>query len=338
MGRKRSRFLNLPVRMKARERASGIYFYYFTGDKELPLGSDYVAAVQKWAEYEGGNAKATTNVITFRYIAQKYFAGEQFKKLAPRTQKDYLSDVGNLYKFFDNPPAPLPEIQRHTIAQYRDWRKVTHSTQELALMSSIWNWASEQGYTDLPNPCTRVKRNRSKGRDVYVDDALFQKVYEKADQPTRDAMDLAHLVGQRPGDSLRFKETDIKDGALWLRQGKTGTPVRVAIAGKLKEVVDRILARKAAIKGKVRSLSLVVNEKGQALSPSALDNRFEDARRTAGVALNSFQFRDLRSKAATEVDDSVGIEAAQRLLGHKSPAMTKHYVRNRKGKLVQPTR
>jgi len=102
-------------------------------------------------------------------------------------------------------------------------------------------------------------------------------------------------------------------------------------------VIERIKARKAATPG-IRSLALVVNERGLALSASALDNRFEAARRAAGVELNSFQFRDLRAKAATETEEQIGMEAAQNLLGHKSSGMTAHYVRNRKGKLVKPTR
>ena len=323
--------------MKARKRSSGTYYYYYDGKRELPLGKDYVTAVAKWADLEGGNAPKTVAKITFRFVAEKYFQSETFKAKAPRTQKDYLRDVGKLYEYFDDPPAPIDEIEPHHIALYRDWRKNTHSTQELGCFSAIWAFAREQGYTKLVNPATGIKRNRGTGRDVYIDDALFNKVYDKADQPTRDAMDLAWLAAQRPGDSLRFRETDIRDGALWVHQGKTGTKVRVEIVGKLAEVIERIKARKAATPG-VRSLALVVNEQGQPLTPSALDNRFEDARRDAGVDLHAFQFRDLRAKAATEKEEQVGIEAAQNLLGHKSANMTAHYVRNRKGKLVKPTR
>lgn len=323
--------------MKARKRPSGTYYYYFTGTKEIALGSDYVAAVAKWAELEGGNAPTKVSKITFRFIAEKYFASEAFKAKAPRTQKDYLRDVTKLYEYFDDPPAPIDEIEPHHIALYRDWRKSTHSTQELGCFSAIWAEAKEKGYTKLTNPASGVRRNRGSGRDVYVDDELFNKVYEKADQPTRDAMDLAWLAGQRPGDSLRFKETDIREGALWVRQGKTGTKVRVEITGKLAEVIERIKARKSATDG-IRSLALVVNEAGQALTPSALDNRFEDARRAAGVDLNSFQFRDLRAKAGTEKEERDGMQGAQDLLGHRSANMTTHYVRNRKGKLVKPTR
>lgn len=346
MGRKRSTHLNLPVRMLARVRSSATYFYYFDGQREIALGKDYVAAVRKWAELEGGNAKqAAATVITFKYAAEKYLLSDTYKRKAPRTQKDNLDELVYLYKIFSE--GPLDAIEPHMIAQYRDWRKVTRSTQELALFSAIWNWSREQGYTAKPNPTVGVKRNRAKGRGhIDIDEATFDVVYEKADQPTKDAMDLAFLAGQRPGDSLRWKEQDIKEGALWVRQGKTGTPVRIEVIGKLKEVIDRIMARKAAIdaapckkgKTKVRSFALVVNETGQALTYSALDGRFGKAREAAKIGTHDFQFRDLRAKAATEVEELRGMDQAQGLLGHASSKMTAHYIRNRRGKLVKPTR
>lgn len=53
MGRKPSRWSNLPRGMRARERGKKIHYYLDTGGKprvEIPLGSDYALAVQKWAE------------------------------------------------------------------------------------------------------------------------------------------------------------------------------------------------------------------------------------------------------------------------------------------------
>jgi len=317
LGRKRTIHLNLPVHMKARVRSSGTYYYYFDGSKEIALGSDYLLAVRKWADLEGGSA-AYKNVtdITFRFVAERYVQKELFKK-APRTQKDYLRDIENLYKFFDKPPVAIDKIEPHMIAQYRDWRKVTHSTQELAIFSAIWNWSREQGYTSKANPTVGIKRNRAKGRDAYITDEMFTAVYENADQPLRDAMDFAHLAGQRPADSLKFKETDIRDGALWVTQGKTGTKLRIQIVGELEQLILRIKAP---------------------LTYAALDARFGKARDAAGIEAKDFQFRDLRAKAATEVEDQSGMDAAQGLLGHANASMTNHYVRQRMGKLVQPTK
>ncbi|HJV51413.1 MAG TPA: hypothetical protein VJ652_08140 [Noviherbaspirillum sp.] len=61
-------------------------------------------------------------------------------------------------------------------------------------------------------------------------------------------------------------------------------------------------------------------------TPAALHK----ARDAAGV---SFQFRDLRAKAATDTDD---LAHAQRLLGHKNRSTTEIYTRERKGDLVRP--
>jgi integrase len=349
MGRKRSVHLNLPKGMRARVRPGATYYFYDTGAAEIPLGKDYVAAVRKWADLEGGAAPAQAAAITtFRSVAEAYVASPAFKRLKPRTQRDILGsgkpkpdgtlggDLAKLYAFFDDPPAPLDSIEPHHIAKYRDHRGSTHSTQEIALLSAIWNWAREQGYTKLANPTVGVGRNRAEGRDVYVTDAMFAKVYRWADQSVKDAMDLAHLAGQRPADCLKMREQDVRDGALWVSQGKTGTKVRIAIVGKLKTVIDRIMARKKALT--VRSFALVIDADGKPLSAGQLDYRFGWAREQANIAPADFQFRDLRAKAATETDDARGIEAAQGLLGHASAGMTRKYVRRRAGKLVEPTK
>lgn len=42
-----------------------------------------------------------------------------------------------------------------------------------------------------------------------------------------DAMDLALLTGQRLADVLKIKRVDIRDGALWVVQNKTGARLGV---------------------------------------------------------------------------------------------------------------
>ena len=54
-----------------------------------------------------------------------------------------------------------------------------------------------------------------------------QAVWDAADWPTRDAMDLAYLTGQRPADVLKMRLPDIRDGFLWLTQGKTRKKLRM---------------------------------------------------------------------------------------------------------------
>ncbi|KST72336.1 hypothetical protein WS76_28085 [Burkholderia humptydooensis] len=88
--------------------------------------------------------------------------------------------------------------------------------------------------TKAANPCLGIKKYSESGRDVYVEDDLFRKVYDHADQPTRDAMDLAYLTGQRPQDTLLHDERDIRDNFLHIDQGKTGKKLRMEVTGELR--------------------------------------------------------------------------------------------------------
>lgn len=338
MGRKPTKNLNLPPRMRARKQRSGkVYYYYDLAEiprREIPLGADYALAVKRWAELEIDAKPRHVTIITFRYVAERY-QREVIPTKSDATQRDNLRELANLYKFFDNPPAPLEQIQPVHIRQYLDWRRGARirANREKALFSHIWNKAREWGYTALHNPCQGVKGYKETGRDVYVEDAQYRALWEAADEPTRDAIDLAYLTGQRPADTLKFNETDIRDGALLVAQNKTGKRLRIAIIGELAKVIDRIMERKRAYK--VRNLALICKEDGQPLTKCALRKRFDKARAVAGV---SFQFRDLRAKAGTDKANAKDLREAQKQLGHKTIQMTEHYVRNRLGEKVEPTK
>ncbi|RQH05841.1 integrase [Paraburkholderia dinghuensis] len=150
-------------------------------------------------------------------------------------------------------------------------------------------------------------------------------------------MELAYLAGQRPPDTLNYDERDLRDGFLFIGQGKTGRKLRMEVVGELKAVIDRIKARKAGYK--VVSTALVVTETGQRMTLRTLQYRFRTARVAAGIPATDFQFRDLRAKAGTDKTDAKGdIRQAQKHFGHGSISMTEHYVRKRRGEKVGPTR
>ncbi|ONN66731.1 tyrosine-type recombinase/integrase [Herbaspirillum sp. VT-16-41] len=361
MGRKPSKNANLPRGVRAREQRSGIiYYYYDAGGKprrEIPLGSNYVEAVRKWAELEALPPTTVSKVVTFRYACEVY----QKKYLienAPKTREEKLRQIETLLAFFDNPPAPLEEIKPIHIKQFLSWRVQrtqdalrkrgepvegnegrVAANREKSLISHIWNAARAEGLTDLPNPCAGIKSFREYGRETYVYDDAFKVVWDKADVPTREAMDLAYLTGGRPADLLKIDEMHLRDGNIEVRQNKTGHKLRIAIQGKLARLIDRIKARKRALSGVVVSTRLLVNEEGQPLGRSALRFRFENARAAAGIEGDDFQFRDLRAKAATDkTDETRDIREAQQQLGHTSVTMTETYVRKRRGKKVTPTK
>lgn len=174
--------------------------------------------------------------------------------------------------------------------------------------------------------------------------SVFNAVYEAACQPIKDALDLAYLTGQRVSDTIAMSETDISNGKLTVVQGKTKKKLRINIVGQLEMLINKITTRKAG--HKVRTLQLIYNEKGRAVTLNRLQIRFREARERAALAnpslkleIEQFQFRDLRAKAATDIhEDTRDITAAQKLLGHTTIGMTEDYLRDRRGESVKPTK
>src|SRR5260363_422242 len=78
-------------------------------------------AVKKWAELTVNAQPRHTELITFRYAAERY-QREILPQKALRTQQDNLKELAKLYEFFDTPPAPLNKIEPIHIRQYLDWR------------------------------------------------------------------------------------------------------------------------------------------------------------------------------------------------------------------------
>lgn len=331
-------------RLRKRKRGKLIYYSYDMGGKprkEIYLGKDYGLAILEYAKLEKDRTAVAhvKSVLTFAFVAQQYLV-QIIPTKSPRTQKDNLGELKQLLLFFNDPPAPLDEIQPQHVKQYlrdRGKKAPVRANREKALLSAIWNFARETGYTSLANPCAGVKGHKETGREIYIEDEVFAKVYEEACEPLRDTLDLAYLTGQRIADVLKMDERDIRDGYLGIRQNKTDALQRMEVAGELKVVLSRISARKAALK--VRSTKLIITVEGAAMTTAILRKRFDDAREAAKVPKAEFQMRDLRAKAGTDKAESSGdILQAKDQLGHTTVAMTEHYIRRRRGKKVTSTK
>jgi len=163
MGRKPYKNRNLPTRLAAHRQKSGRVFYYYVvggkARKRIPLGSDYALAVRKWAELEMNTNGKLQAVVTFRYAAERYLT-EVVPTKAPRTQQDNPLQLKFLYQFFDNPPAPLDQIEPATsnniwtgVAKDPRLKRIERKRFSLTSGIALGGW----GYTTFPNPCQGIK-------------------------------------------------------------------------------------------------------------------------------------------------------------------------------------
>lgn len=109
-------------------------------------------------------------------------------------------------------------------------------------------------------------------------------------------------------------------------------------------LINRLMEQRE-LRGVLHSY-LVVTLDGRHLTKVVLGHRFDNAResailraleshdRTLAQSIRNFQFRDIRPKAASEIDD---LGDASRLLGHSDKRITER-VYCRVEKIVKPTR
>ncbi|WP_334597474.1 tyrosine-type recombinase/integrase [Pseudomonas alvandae] len=342
---------DLPPRMirRERKRKSGYVWvsYYYDGRtadgrrKEIPLGNDLDEAKVEWARLD---RKAIPKPSHLMGSVFDRYESQVMPGLTKGTQDDYQKGLRQLRKSFEL--APVDAMTPQVIAQYRDTRSAkVRANREIALLSTIFTHAREWGLTDKANPCSRLRRNKEVPRDFYAGEIVWNAVYEEADQELKDAMDLAYLSGQRPGDVLKVSKTDINNGFLRVGQDKTGKLLRIRLHdSRLGIFLDELLDRKAM--AGITTSTLITNKNGLRMSYAMLRNRWDEARDRAAAnaaangdtalvaTIRQFQFRDIRPKAASEIED---IGDASRLLGHSKEEMTKRVYR-RVGEIVKPTK
>lgn len=325
MGRRRSSNFDDPPRFHRK----GNVWYHVSGSAPrvwTKLSNDRAEALRLWAMRESIKEDESSRLLST--VAQRYMR-EVFPQKSIQTQKDNAKELANLLKVFGH--MPIDQIQPMHIREYLDIRGQTakvRANREKALFSHIFNKAREWGYTNAQNPCQGVKGFKEAGRDRYVTDEEFERVKLHAHSTVVNAMELALLIGQRPADVLKIRKADLRDGALWIVQNKTNARLGIEVTGALADLVERLLAASDT----AHSSFLISDTNGQPLTYAMLRGRFKKACELAEV---SFQFRDIRAKAATDTND---LAHSQKLLGHKNRDMTEHYVRTRKGDLVKPLR
>lgn len=340
---------NLPPRLYqwTRTRKSGkvwiSYFYLDLTGKAIPLGKDLDQARIKWAELEA--KEKPLDLRTMKGIFDRYIRDIVPKK-APRTQKDNLAEIKQLRTMFDS--APIDSITPATIAGYRDARSAkVRANREIATLSHIFNIAREWGLTTKENPCQGVRKNKETPRDYYANDVVWEAVYRKAAQELKDAMDLAYLTGQRPADVLVMRDDDIQGGYLTVQQNKTHKKLRIQMTGGGELNSLGLLITAMAQRNAQHICSyLIVSERGKRMTAKMLRDRWDKAREKAkkqaeelgdmllAEKIGSFQFRDIRPKAASEIID---VADASLLLGHTKGDITERVYR-RIGAIAKPSK
>lgn len=195
----------------------------------------------------------------------------------------------------------------------------------LSVLRIVFDYALEQGLVES-NPVIGAKRLAERARDRLLTMDEYSLIYEQATPRMQIVMDLCYLTGQRVGDVLTIRYTDIGDAGIAFRQEKTGVRLLVAWTPELRDVVTRA----KSLHGNVRAFTLLHTHRGKPPAYRTMFDQWQAAVSKAGVP--DAHMHDIRAMSATAAD-ATGLNA-RALLGHTSEAMTKRYLRSKQTPIV----
>jgi integrase len=271
-------------------------------------------AENRWFERLPGEDK------TFREMIEKFFKD----CIPPKSKKPYRSNLQTLLDFFGD--SPLSSITPKAVSDYKAKRKdlgILSATinHELAVLKRMFNLAVKEWEWFVTNPIATVSLETGVNeRDRWITYEEEEKLLSCCNNWFKDVVILALNTGLRQGEivDLSWKSgVDLFRKTITVLKSKNDEKRTIPMNAKIFEML------KARFKVRPIHDRVLYWEKGP-LKVDVIQFQFKKACRKAGI--ENLHFHDLRHTFATRlVQAGEDIYKVQRLLGHKSSAMTARY-------------
>lgn len=288
-------------------------FYVVRQNKWIPLGKDYALAL---AEY--GRIMGTARVGGMPKAIEDFY-GNLPKDLAQATkdQYRYAADVlkRKLAAF-----EPQDLKSKHVAAIKQSLAETPNmANRVLSFLRQVCADLVERQVLDT-NPCVGVKRLPEAKRKRLLSPEEWWAIHAQAGPRLQVIMELQFLTGQRIGDVLTIRRSQLTDAGIVFEQQKTGNKLTIRWNADLTSAVERA----KAMGGDAPTLSLLRGNRGGTPDYRSVSLQFQIAAKAAGV--NDARLNDSRARSATSVKKAGG--NARALLGHTTEANTSRYLRD----------
>ena len=269
----------------------------------------------KWFEKLPGEKK------TFKEMMEKYLGEYASKKISEKSFRGYakkpISYLGDYL---------LSEVTPKTLNEYKTRRRndgigPASLNRELATMKKAFNLAIKEWEWVKDNPVARISMEEENNkRDRWLTDEEEERLLRVCPSWLKELVTFALNTGMRVGEiiSLEWKGVDLFRKTVTVFKSKNKEPRTIPINKTVFEMLkDKI---------KVKSISGLVfpSPTHTRFHGTSIDHAFKKAVKKARI--EDFHFHDLRHTFATRVVQSgKDLYQIQKLLGHKSPAMTQRY-------------
>lgn len=254
---------------------------------------------------------------SFHALIGSYKRSDRWTRLAPRTKTDY----DKVLAFIDSKYGPLPvdRMQRKDVIRAQDANRETmrFANYIVQIFNVLMEHAIDIGWRDEgTNPAkgVRMLKSDSEGRNPWPDSLVTAYRAAAADRALL-IFELCVGTGQRIGDVLRMRWSDIEGDGIKVKQGKTKAALWVPFTPKL---------RAAIAEAPKRGLTIVTKLDGGPLSYRSAADMVMAVRKEIGA--EAYDIHSLRYTTASELG-ALGCEddLIMAVTGHATAAMARKY-------------
>lgn len=301
------------------------------GYSNVPLGKDEAKAITEAralnAEVERvqrGEQLPSIRKGSISEIIALYRASPKFKKLAPKTRKDY----GNILNLLESNAGHVAvvRVERTDVVDMYDElieeRGLAMANAIMRVFRIIMEMAYNRGWRG-DNPVRKLDMTAVEARERVWTDEEVETFCRAAEENGRASLSLAVRlaldIGQRQGDLLALKWGDWDGSGFLIRQRKTRTAVAVAATAPMAAELNAMPRS---------SVYVIVSEATKRpYKEDHFRHEFARIRDLAGLP-KDLRFQDLRRTAATELGAAGATDDQLRAVtGHRSRGVVAVYVR-----------
>src|SRR5262245_31860846 len=258
------------------------FYFRRPGFESKPLhGLPYSAEFM--ADYEAAMAGQPLPVGAHRArpgtmwaLAQSYFASPEFRTLRQSTQRAYRGTIERLCK--DHGDKRVADLRREHVVKLMAARaEQPGAANGLRMVRRVMlKHAIEIGLrSDDPTRDVRAIRVRTGGHHSWTDDEIAQfERHHPIGSRAWLALALLLYTGQRRGDVVRMGAQHIRNGALYVRQEKTGVELMIPVHPALAAIIAAVPRD---------HLTFITTRRGGPFQGSAFSRWFREQCDTAGL-------------------------------------------------------
>lgn len=243
-----------------------VYAYFNTGAKRdgkviyAPMPSpDAAGFLDTWVSMKGARTKRTTIAYTVADMARDFESSPAFAILATNSQAIYAKTLRRITALLGK--IPVNSLERYHVQAVIDTEMAGPGAYNIfvAVLGTMYKWGRDRNKTDQ-EPTKGISKLKTASHEPWPATVL-EAALASDDETIQLATSLLYFTGQRIGDVLKMRWSDIRKGTIHVIQQKRNKEVWIPLVNELQAVLAATPKR---------GMTIIADEAGRPVSQTAI--------------------------------------------------------------------